>query len=372
VPKIIGGKNWAERVVDNARKPRFALDLNVNHMNASSAIRAAASPYQVIIREDEASLDFKIVLVDERQDTPVKIMVTIPQQTLMRDGSVNPEVVMKAVEAAKTRLQKKLSNLCDEPEIRLWAAKHRDVDLMDNSEIPSRIRIAYRKQNAVTDEEERLSRQEKDRAVPKAIEQPIESDNGPVYDTPPPARRRIKRRPVIRPGTASTETDSGESTQDEVKTNVPVATVKGAHSKMPKRKPRCNNRDHDDAPEMEYDTEDGVWKCPEPGCKTIARPKSDSPIGKVQLGKGRLDFRVLFQEPGKKPSIILIADNNIALDVTEYVDMENFLKYSSAQAKAQTAANAGEEITVAKSHAGKQITALLRFPEMRIYGCDNA
>jgi hypothetical protein len=388
VPEIIDGKNWAERVVENSgpntktsTKIRRSLltDQNAKVMNSSSAIRAAASPYEVIIHEDMATYDLKIVLVDNRQADPQKIMVTIPRSITGRDGGNIDPTIMKAVKAAKNRLQEKLAKDCDEPEIRLWAAKNRDVDLMDNSEIPSRIRVAYSKSTAVANERERLSNQERNRATPQVIEQSIESDNGPVYDTPPPRARKVVRRrppPTIRGMKVSEEaqskTVSGEPTQEEVKENVPVATVKGAYSKSPKRKPRCNSRDHDDAPEMDFHPEDGVWKCPVQDCKTIARPKSDSPVGKVQLGKGRLDLRVLFVEPGEKPSILLVADNNIALDVTDYVDLENFLKYNRVQAKAQNAANAGEEITVATNTGGKETTALLRFPEMRIYGCDNA
>lgn len=382
MPKIVGGKDWAERVVANAQKPRFSLNQNVDSMNATNAIRAAASPYEVIVREDMASLDLKVVLVDNRQADPQKIMVTIPREITERDGGNIDSVLMRAVEQAKARLQNRLAKNCDEPEIRLWAAEHRGVDLMDNSEIPSRIRIEYRKQNAVSEEKKRLSRQETERTASQAVERSIESDNGPVGETPPPSRRIIKRRPRVSINTkvedkASgqlaelAETTSGKSTQNEVKPNVPVAKVKGAHSKTPMRKPRCKNRDHDDAPEMVYDQEEGVWKCPE-GCGTIARPKSDTPVGTVQLGKGRLDLRVLFVEPGKKPSILLVADNNLALDITEYVEMDNFLRYSRAVQKAQEASANGEAMVEVNMPADKYVSAMLKFPGMRVYGCDNA
>lgn len=350
------------------KKQGFALDPNVKHMNVTSAIKAAASPYEVMVQEDMSTYDIKIALVDNRQEPPARIVAKIPRAAMTADG-MSPEVLMRAVEAAKSRLQEKLARGCDEPEIRLWAAKYRDVDLMDNSEIPSRIRTAYNRDSQPARESVQVEQ--------VATEQSIESDSGPVYDTPPPRARRIvkKRASVSFPrieGVEPTENNSGESTQNEVKTNVPVATVKGAHSKTPKRKPRCNSRDHDDAPEMEYDPEDGVWKCPEPGCKTIARPKSDSPVGTIQLGKGRLDLRVLFVEPGKKPSILLVADNNIALDITDYVEMDNFLKYSRAVQHAQKASDDGEANVQIDMPAEKYVSAMLKFPGMRIYGCDNA
>lgn len=366
-----------------------SLDPSVKTMNINNAVRTAAAPYEVVIQEQMSTYDIKITLVDTRRETPSRVVVKIPREVTERDGGNIDHVIMRAVEQAKARLQNRLSKDCDEPEIRRWAAEHRGVDLMDNGVIPSRIRIEYRKQNAVVEENERLSRQESDRVVPKATEHSIESDNGPVRDTPPPRLRRIKRRPRITitgEDRASAKLEvlaeniHGEPTApiilDEVKPNVPVAKVKGAHSKTAVRKPRCKNREHDEMPEMVYEPEEGVWKCPE-GCGAIARPKSDSPVGHIQLGKGRLDFRVLFVEPGKKPSILLVADNNIALDVTDYVDMDNFLKYSSAVRRAQLASNKGEEnvevkLGVDSNGAERDVTALLRFPGMRIYGCDNA
>lgn len=379
MPKIVGGKDWAERVVDNARKTRFAaLDPHVKHMNATSQLRAAASPYEVTLHEDMSTYDIKITLTDKRQKTAPRMVVKIPRGA-MSDMSV--ETIMKAVVAAKSRLQKKLAENCDEPELRLWAAEFREVDLMDNSEIPSRIRIAYDKQKAIDAEVDRLARQRSEPPKRGAVEMSIESDNGPVRDTPPPPRRKVVKRrprPSINLGREFVEESKnvhGESTepiQGEETQNVPVAKVKGAHSKTPVRKPRCNNRDHDDAPEMVFDPEDGVWKCPEPGCKTIARPKSDSPVGQVQLGKGRLDLRVLFVEPGKKPSVLLVSDNNIALDITDYITMDNFLKYSRAVQKAQEASNNGEKMVQVDMPAEKFVSAMLKFPGMRIYGCDNA
>lgn len=368
-----------------AARKNFLSEAIGRSMSVTSAIRAAALPYDVTVQEDMASYDIRILLLDNRQNPPEKMVVRIPQGA-MTDEGISPDKLMKAVAAGKARLQKKLAERCDEPEIRLWAAEYRDVDLMDNSEIPSRIRIAYRKQLAVENEQERLDKQRLDRAAPNSIEQSIETDNDPIGETPAPRVRKIKRRPRVsikgledQASKKLEETkenifgESIEPIEGEEKTNVPVRTVKGAHPKTPVRKPRCNNRDHDEPPEMEFFPEDGVWKCPEPGCKTIARPKGDAvPVGQVLLGKGQLDFRVIFDQPGGKPSILLLADNNVALDITPYVDMENFLKYSRARQRAKLGAAKGEKIFQFKPEEGHDITALLRFPSMRIYGCDNA
>lgn len=382
-------KNGPKVTAASKAKRLLLSDPNAKAMSISSQVQAAAAPYEVIIQEDMATYDIKIALLDKRQDPIERIVVRIPRGAMSGDASSHATTIMRAVDAAKKRLQKRLAERCDEPEIRLWAAENRDVDLMDNSEIPSRIRGAYDKHLAVEAEKERLERQELSRSVPKATERPIESDSGPVYDTPPPVRRKIKRRPRVtitakdeassKLAKAAEEIASGESTENEVKPNVPVKTVKGAHAKTPMRKPVCKNRDHDDPPEMVFFPEDGLWRCPEDGCGMTARPKDESPVGQVLLGKGRLDFRVIFTHPGEKPSIVLLADNNVALDITEFVDMENFLKYSRARQRAQAASRDGdgqEIITVklGKDAHGKDrdVTALLRFPEMRIYGCDNA
>ena len=64
--------------------------------------------------------------------------------------------------------------------------------------------------------------------------------------------------------------------------------------------------------------------------------------------------------------------NNLALDITEYVEMDNFLKYSRAVQQAQTASNNGEKMVQVDMPAEKYVSAMLKFPGMRIYGCDNA
>lgn len=367
-------KNGPHQVSAADKAKRLLLsDKGSKVMNTTHQVMAAAAPYKVVVSEDMATFDIKLVLIDERQDPPARMGVRIPHEKIRGNPA---EIIMRAVEEAKRRLQKHLVKNCNEPEIRLWAAENRDVDLMDNSEIPSRIRIAYDKQNAVSVERERLARQSLARSQARANERPIESDNEPVYDTPPPRARKIKRRvrmnPVDPAGALLEEAIvDGESTKEEEKPNVPVKKVVGAHSKTPIRKPRCKSRDHDEPPEMVFVQEEGVWKCPEEGCTTIARPKSEAPVGQVVLGKGKLDLRVIFTDPGQKPSILLIADNNIALDVTAYIDVDNFMKYNRVVQRAQALARDGKQIGTATNQSG-EVTALIKFPEMRIYGCDDA
>ncbi|MFE9742937.1 hypothetical protein [Streptomyces sp. NPDC006477] len=346
---------------DNIRPiTRLKRDLlsnkDVRLIDPSTAANAAALPYEIFVVEDAMTYDVKVTLVDPRRDPPSRVTVKIPHEKLRSaNGIKTHETIVKAVVAAKDRLQEILSHTCDEPELRLWAARNREVDLLDNSEIPSRIRLAYERHLAVLAEEERLSRQ----GSRRAIEVSVEADSGPIGETPRPRRIVRKSRAVI---------ENLEPTPKE-KEPVPVKTVKGARPKTPIRKPRCQNRDHDEPPEMEYKPEEGLWRCPIPGCKMKARPKGDAPAGKVTLGKGELDFRVVFAEPGAKPSILLMAANNIALDVTDYVEMDKFLQYSAVVPMAQGAAKRGEKIITLDS---RQVTALLRFPSMKVFGCDNA
>lgn len=83
------------------------------------------------------------------------------------------------------------------------------------------------------------------------------------------------------------------------------------------RKKMC--KDHPDS-EMTYIPERGLFKCFEPGCKMISRPKTDTQEGMV-IGKGRLDILVLVTDPdeGTRPRIFIKSENNICIDVTDLV-----------------------------------------------------
>lgn len=303
-----------------------------------------AKPYEVSMIEDTIASCLRITLSDKRKffgnsPAPRAMTVIITFEAIEKaasDGNY-PSLVRGAILRLKSKIQEKLSADCDNKEVRLWAAKFLEADLMDNSPISKRIWARYER----------------------------EGKNSNVEETPRPKvnSNRVPNRVVRRRSSQQPHPVDTEVSEPRAK------TVVGARSKTPPRKPKCNSRDHEERVEMVYDPEEGLWKCPEPGCKMIARPKTDVPIGGVTLGKGRLDIRVLFTDAGKKPSILLVSDDNVALDVTEFVeDMEKFLQFG----RVHEVARLGVVQKTNSAEVTRKVTLLLAFSKMKVQGCENA
>lgn len=335
---------------ENGPKKNAATDLasvlrgdrNARVFEQTSRLRAAALPYEAVVYEEMSTYKVRAVIIDLRYSPPRKMAVVISSEKAMNE--LNEDLIMKAVLAGKKRLQEKLAQECSDPEIRLWAAENRDVDLMDNSPIPPRIRTAYEKSNGA-------ERQE------IATEVSIMEDYGPVA-TPRP-RKIIRKRAKLPVYPDITGDDSEEK-------KVSVRTVVGAQSKETIRKPRCQNRVHDEPLEMVYHAEEGIWRCSDPNCKMITRPKDGLSVGKVKLGRGRLDLRVVFKDSGEKPSaIFLVSDDNVALDITELVDdMDKFMQYSRLRQHVIDAKTNGDS-TKSVDH---KVTIMLRLDGMKLLG----
>lgn len=80
------------------------------------------------------------------------------------------------------------------------------------------------------------------------------------------------------------------------------------------RKPHCPI----DKIEMQFDAAAQKFFCPEPTCHQVARPKRDSDDKQVILGRGELQVRFIIQ-PSARPRVILISDDNVALDLTDQI-----------------------------------------------------
>ncbi len=80
------------------------------------------------------------------------------------------------------------------------------------------------------------------------------------------------------------------------------------------KKPHCPI----DKVEMHFDPAAQKFYCPEPTCHQVARPRRDSDDKQVVLGRGQLQVRFVIQ-PNKKPRVILISDDNVALDITSAI-----------------------------------------------------
>lgn len=76
---------------------------------------------------------------------------------------------------------------------------------------------------------------------------------------------------------------------------------------------------------LKYVPERGVWKCFETDengpCRLIHRPSVETGTGQMILGKGKLDIRIAIPEAGGAPVFFLVADNGVALDVTDLIDV---------------------------------------------------
>ncbi len=97
-----------------------------------------------------------------------------------------------------------------------------------------------------------------------------------------------------------------------MKSTKKVVTVKGAGK--PVKKPLCAVHKK----EMRFDPGDQKWRCMENNCNLVARPKRDAEDKSVLIGKGSVSLRVVHD--GVSTRALLISDDNIALDVTAYVN----------------------------------------------------
>lgn len=75
------------------------------------------------------------------------------------------------------------------------------------------------------------------------------------------------------------------------------------------------------ATQMEYDQVRGKWRCQVSGCNQVATPKAAPEDNAVTFGKGQVQLRLMYTDDGNA-HVILIADNNVALEITDMVDIE--------------------------------------------------
>ncbi|GAA2555138.1 hypothetical protein GCM10010423_65400 [Streptomyces levis] len=286
--------------------------MSSNYQHIFEQIAHVAAPYVIYWSEDFARDGVVIELNDEDRGQPEESFTTIVRNMKIQGTTDVGGLFTRAVMHAKQRLQEQLAKKCDEPELRLWLAQNRDADFMDNSKIPQNLRKLYQTHLMAT-------------------------------------------KPVTVGIDPSTEEGS-----------VAVKTRRGVPLKEQPRKKYCPVHKED---EMVFRPEQGKWKCSVKGCKIVARPKEESnPVGQVMVGKGKLDLRVVFPEDGGEPSIIIMADNNVALDVTSLVDLEKFREWNDYLTAAKQAKRAGESVTaIPKSYS----TLLLKFSKpAKVFGCE--
>lgn len=103
---------------------------------------------------------------------------------------------------------------------------------------------------------------------------------------------------------------------------------------------------------MVFDMVAQKWRCTEDGCRVVARPARDEDDKTVILGKGGLQLRLVAQDGGL--SVVLISDDNIALDITKMVDVDEIIDTFDVKEQAKVALESGKEVFAAPTE--KHIT----------------
>jgi hypothetical protein len=101
------------------------------------------------------------------------------------------------------------------------------------------------------------------------------------------------------------------------------------------KKPSCSEHEV----KMQFDPVENKWRCTIPGCNKIKRPKRDDDSKRVVLGKGSVQLRLI--QDGEQTTVILISDDNVALDITKFVDVERLIENADITTLAQEADELG-------------------------------
>jgi hypothetical protein len=110
------------------------------------------------------------------------------------------------------------------------------------------------------------------------------------------------------------------------------------------KKPQCAKHET----EMEYSPVDNKWHCTTDGCGMVARPKRDAEDKTLLLGKGGTSLRIvaLTNEHKGQVALVLLSDDNIALDVSEYMpktELADLVSSKDLLAQSQRAAENGQD-----------------------------
>jgi hypothetical protein len=96
---------------------------------------------------------------------------------------------------------------------------------------------------------------------------------------------------------------------------------------------------------MKFSLVRNLWECPETDCNMVARPKNDNEAGTVRIGQGEVELRLVYTGEPNSPRVILMSDDNVVLDITEYVDLDNLKTTFDVPSAVRTAKSQGVEVT---------------------------
>jgi hypothetical protein len=104
------------------------------------------------------------------------------------------------------------------------------------------------------------------------------------------------------------------------------------------KKPQCNGGGSGGPHRprsMEFDPVKQKWICKQPGCKMTAKPVKDEDDRSVQVGRGSTSLRIVAAEEGV--TVLLVSDDNLALNITPLVDVDSFILQNDLMGLAKVA-----------------------------------
>lgn len=268
--------------------------------------------------------------LEHRQETVIRVIAQtrnatkewhsdaiVSHQHLAQVSDVVQDITQK-VEVAKSSLEEHLTEVLGEyPYARFWMMHHLNaVDVIGNKPIPGWCWSQFKKAHPTA----KASRYTWG-LVEEDEEMPLKTGKRP----------RTVKRPPVKPITA--------------------------------KKPKCPIH----SVEMAFNTIRNVWECKEEGCKQIAMPKRERVEGTVLLGKGKIELRVVFPGGGESARVVLMSDDSVALDITEYANVSNLFRTSDISNKVDAAVDDGlSEFTI------RNPIVEINFPHLTVMGVENA
>lgn len=256
-----------------------------------------AKPYE-LFHEEDGNGGSKVILVAKAVRGSFTASATIQPSRNSRVAINN--VVSNALKEAKAEIRASIASGysdVDERRMRLWIANTYDFDnVFYSPDIPKKYREAFEK----IDEKERQ----------RIIQRQMRAES----------LRQMREQGLKKAAKYLTENNHpSELTEEE-----PVLKIATRQVVPERRKPKvflCPV--HETA--MEYDQVTGMFSCKKPRkgntalrCNISAQPKQSRRENELTLGEGRITVQIhVPQDPGAKPRFILVAANNVALDVTD-------------------------------------------------------
>lgn len=264
---------------------------NVHGRALQLMVTEILDPYEVSLYRSEA--DSAYVLVAEYGG--VGHRTTVPDYMLLGlDPGGTANVLRDSATALRDVMRKTLHDEWGEyPEVAVWASQH--------------------------------TKHQKGRTIPGFV--------WPLWNKNHPSKKALKTGGIVTKGS-----------EEDVATKTKKVVVKkgAAQAKKTVNRPTCPVHKTTD---MKFNPIRAVWECAEAGCKLIARPKTDQADGQVILGKGNVELRLVFTDPGVQPRVVLMSDNNVALDVTDFIDIVTLTQRFDVDSKIRQAKQQGVSIT---------------------------